>query len=866
MPTTERGLVVVGGEVGDRVGDGTDVVQRTGGEGATKLQEAGVRTNLGRDATSLEVRRADITVAIEERDCPGSLVVVLVASVRLALRVGLPVHERVLIVRPLGRELLLDRRSRVSLHAIPRSLQLVELVLVPVPQRLGVAHVEVHQLGQRRPHRHLGDGGRTSLDVLRHGTHRIGVCPRDEATLQPLACPVVLPGEGDHHLLELGRRQRDAELTQSTDKLVEVQTRRRGDGIERGLRLGCELDLHRLEAHGRFVVRLDLVRLVAEQVLVDGVGHLDRIGLCLELGVDELLLVVLPQPHHAPTHRGHHPHLEATTAQHRGVSCGERALGIEVGVRAGNLGDEDVLDAVLDEELGVLGDDEAILERLDPLHHVVSLLPLEERSHSRVAVGALAEQRHVERHQELVGLVDGVGVQFQVAVLVELLVREPQVTVLAVGPLEEAALIGGELAGGGHLADLAEGQIPVLGVGEVPRTQQRQLHITDGFAGALVALPHDAVLGEPRDARDLHRLDNLLAVLSWVAVLVGEAVAGLLERDLPLLEEAVDLRLVGQGLATVRVDGVERRATEVAELLQPAGSIPLCVVQQLVGLCQLVLRDATEPGHPRCDVGHGEVGDDGQLLVERVLDLHRQTTRLAEQPLQSRQAGVLPGAEVEQAEDLGLEPVPAILPVADDPLGGLPCLGEAARHPAHAVVEQAGGEVVAAQVARHGEAADVVRVLPGLKRMDFRDDILHGEHRRPTGAGVLTCMVDPVPCSLVAELDPEAVECALDGVPHPVDDADVQGCGEVRQVLLDSLRLGQVTEVLLDSLRLGHATGLHGGIHSGIHSLLHAGAALVDVEHHLVEVRLRDEAAQTDVADGLVRQSKPQLPFSQMTI
>ena len=294
--------------------------------------------------------------------------------------------------------------------------------------------------------------------------------------------------------------------------------------------------------------------------------------------------------------------------------------------------------------------------------------------------------------------------------------------------------------------------------------------------------------------------------------------------------------------ATVRVDDEQRRATEVAELLQPAGSIPLCVVQQLVGLRQLVLRDATEPGQPRCDVGHGEVGDDGQLLVERVLDLHGQTTRIAEQPLQSGQAGVLPGAEVEQAEDLRLEPVPTILPVADDPLGGLPCLGKAAGHTAHVVVEQAGGEVVVAQVARGGEAADVVRVLPGLKRMDLRDNILHGEHRRPASADVLAGVVDPVPCGLVAELDPEAVECALDGVPHPVDDADVQGCGEVRQVLLDRLRLGQATD-----------------IHAGVDGLLHARAALVDVEHQLVELGLRDEAAQADVADGLVGEHEAKL-------
>ena len=77
-----------------------------------------------------------------------------------------------------------------------------------------------------------------------HDRHdAVQLCPGSERTLQPVTGVAVLSGQRDDDVLHFGWSERDVELAQATDELVQVKLRRRSNGVERALGHGAQLYL-----------------------------------------------------------------------------------------------------------------------------------------------------------------------------------------------------------------------------------------------------------------------------------------------------------------------------------------------------------------------------------------------------------------------------------------------------------------------------------------------------------------------------------------------------------------------------------------------------------------------------------------------
>ena len=94
------------------------------------------------------------------------------------------------------------------------------------------------------------------------------------------------------------------------------------------------------------VIGHDLELIVAEQ-RVRFLLSLHGLGRRVELRVDQLLAVAVLHPHDLVPDVGLHPHLELALAQNGRVARGDGALGVLVGVLAGELGQDHLLDLVL---------------------------------------------------------------------------------------------------------------------------------------------------------------------------------------------------------------------------------------------------------------------------------------------------------------------------------------------------------------------------------------------------------------------------------------------------------------------------------------------------------------------------------------
>ena len=303
--------------------------------------------------------------------------------------------------------------------------------------------------------------------------------------------------------------------------------------------------------------------------------------------------------------------MELTLTQDGGVASGDGALGVLVGILAGQFRQDDLLDLVL-YQVRVLTKAHTALECFElgdeffgsllfhgggqRLTHALLILLEEltrrgEEDHEFVEpVLLLADQRCVAGPEDVVSVGLVVSVERCATSLVLLHIRGVQVAV-DLGELGHGSpLNSSELTIWHRRSDLAERKVTLLECTEVAGFQQAQFDLVHSVTDFDVSTPLWALLSQVLEASKFLLLGDSLTLLVEGDV-VGEAIAHLSKGPATQTFEAVNLWSVGYKLAIFHAE--QGCTTQVLHLAYLGHVVALRGVEHLVDSGSLGVRDTT---------------------------------------------------------------------------------------------------------------------------------------------------------------------------------------------------------------------------------------------------------------------------------